>query len=261
MVKHAVFHYEEGLIIYYGFDINHVNSVTGIRGNPRDLSVIMNFLELLPEQVQVDWAQHYMNEFITGYEQELATFDPNKRSEMGFIASCINGNMEKIMLTFSAAIRDFYLTEEQKRPSDVTEAETDAEKRQDLIAALTGSEFQAYFKTLPDDMGPSIAGYAKYIEEKDGFSTEKKRQIRLLLNEPDIIAQLEEQISYVSGGKKSRKSKKKQPMGKVMRKRTTMKVVIKNHKKPRLTKKKLLKTERKRKTIKRNRRRKTLKRA
>lgn len=53
-------------------------------------------------------------------------------------------------------------------------------------------------------MSPSIAGYAKYIEEKDGFSTEKKRQMLLLLNEPDIIAQLEEQISYVSGGGKLR---------------------------------------------------------
>ena len=261
MVKHAVFHYQEGLLIYYGFDINHVNSVSGIRGNPRDLLVIMKFVELLPEQVQVDWAQHYMNEFITGYEQELATFDPKKRSELGFIASCINGNMEKIMLTISAAIRDFYLTEEQKRPSDVTEAETDAEKRQDLIAALTGSEFQAYFKTLRDDMAPNIAGYAKYIEEKDGFSTEKRRQMLLLLREPDVIAQLEEQISYVSGGGKKSRKNKKHHTGKVVKKRTTVKVVRKNHKKPRLTKKKVIKKERKRKTIKRIRRRKTLKRA
>lgn len=265
MVKHAVFHYEEGLIIYPGFDISDVNSVSGIRGNPRDLLVIMKFVELLPEQVQVDWAQHYMNEYITGYEQELATFDPKKRSELGFIASCINGNMEKIMLTISAAIRDFYRSHERKRPSDVTEEESNAEKRQDLIATLTGSEFQAYFKTIQNDMSPSIAGYAKYIEEKDGFSTEKKRQMLLLLNEPDIIAQLEEQISYVSGGRKI----KKQTMGKVMRKRTTMKVLkYKNKKnkknKPHVTKKKLVKKERKRKTIKRNRRikgRKTLKRA
>ena len=264
MVKHAVFHYEEGLIIYPGFDISDVDSVSGIRGNPRDLLVIMKFVELLPEQLQVDWAQHYINEFITGYGKELATFDPSERSELGFIASCINGNMEKIMLTFSAAIRDFYRSDERKRPSDVTEEESNAEKRQDLIATLTGSEFQAYFKTLRDDMGPSIAGYTTYIEEKDGFSNEKRRQMLLLLNEPDIIAQLEEQISYVSGGRKI----KKQTTGKVMRKRTTMKVFNKKNKnkknKPHLTKKKLVKKERKRKTMKRNRRikgRKTLKRA
>jgi uncharacterized protein YjbI with pentapeptide repeats len=266
MVKHAIYHYEEGLIIYSGFDTNHVNSVSGIRGNPRDLLVIMKFVELLPEQLQVDWAQHYINEFITGYGKELATFDPSERSELGFIASCINGNMEKIMLTFSAAIRDFYKSDERKRPSDVTEEEAASEKRQNLIATLTGSEFQAYFKTLRDDMGPSIAGYTKYIEEKDGFSNEKRRQMLLLLNEPDIIAQLEEQISYVSGGGKRNK---KQTMGKVMRKRTTLKVFKKNKNKnkknkPRVTKKKLVKKERKRKTIKRNRRikgRKTLKRA
>lgn len=261
MVKHAVFHYEEGLLIYFGFDTNHVNSVSGIRGNPRDLLVIMKFVELLPEQVQVDWAQHYMNEYITGYEQELATFDPKKRSELGFIASCINGNMEKIMLTISAAIRDFYLTEERKRPSDVTEEESNAVKRQDLIATITGSEFKEYFKTLHDDMSPSVDGYKQYIEQNVGIGNERKRQILLLLNEPDVIAQIEEQISYVSGGGKKLRKNKKHLSGKVIRKRTTVKVIRKNHKKPRLTKKKVIKRgkDKKRKTLKRYKLRKTLK--
>jgi len=196
-VKHAVFHKDEGIVNHPKFDSRLQNTF------PEQLLVIALFIEELPLQVQVKWAQNYIKEFITGYEQELETFDPARYMPMGFIASCVNGNLEKLLLTISGAITYFY---PQERPVE----ESEEEKLQLLRKNITDSEFNKYFKTVQlDPAGPTFEGYRSYIQTTPDLNTNEERRLQFidLLKDPEIISKIEETISYMSGGR--RKNKKK----------------------------------------------------
>ena len=118
LVKHAVFNSEEGLMHHPRFDYDSQNT------QPEDILLLIMFIDSLPEQVQVSWAQNYIKEFIEGYGQQLETFDRTNRSEMGFIATCLNGNLEKFLLSIRPAIIQFYPVE--------LEEETEEQKLQTL---------------------------------------------------------------------------------------------------------------------------------
>ena len=190
-IKHAVFHKDEGIMHHPKFDTRLRNT------NAEDLLVMALFIEELPLQVQVTWAQNYIKEFITGYDQELDTFDPTRYMPMGFIASCVNGNLEKFLLTISGAITHFY-------PAAIVE-ESAEEKLQLLRKNITDSEFNKYFTTVQlDPAGPSMEGYKRYIETTPDLNTneERRRQFLALLEDPDIIAKIEETIGFMSGGRR-----------------------------------------------------------
>jgi uncharacterized protein YjbI with pentapeptide repeats len=222
LVKHAIFNREEG-IMYHPWFLTHLT----------ELLAFCMFIEKLPLQMQVKWAQHYILEFITGYGQELETFDPKHRTEMGFIASCINGNLEKLLLSVRTAITHFY-------PLHLEE-ETPEQKLQNMKNAVTGSEFQKYYETVEDiEAGPSIDGYKTYIRNNTELGEELKTQYLSFLEEPCIKIQINHMITSLSGGrgKKKRMNKRKTKKNK-NKKKTTLK-----HKT----------TNKRRKTIKRKKR-------
>jgi uncharacterized protein YjbI with pentapeptide repeats len=244
-VKHAVFHKDEGIMNHPKFDSRLQNTF------PEHLLVIALFIEELPLQVQVKWAQNYIKEFITGYDQELETFDPTQIMPMGFIASCLNGNLEKLLLTISGAITYFY---PQERPVE----ESGEDKLQLLKKNITDSEFNKYFITVQlDPAGPTFEGYRRYIQTTPDLNTneERRQQFLTLLEDPDIIAKIEETIGFMSGGRR-RKNKKRKTIKerKTIKKHTIKKHTIKKHKKYNNNKKKTIKkknnNKNKKKTIK-----------
>jgi uncharacterized protein YjbI with pentapeptide repeats len=196
LVKHAVFNSEEGLMYHPRFDYDSRNAY------PEDILLLIMFIDSLPLQIQVAWAQNYIKEFIEGYGQQLETFDRTKRSEMGFIASCLNGNLEKFLLSIRPAIIQFYPLE--------LEEETEEQKLQNLKNAVTGSVFQKYFETVDDISGSTLEGYKNYIQTNPEFNNkEELRQKYIeLLQDMSIIDKITETISIMSGGRKNKNHNK-----------------------------------------------------
>jgi hypothetical protein len=221
LVRHAIFNREEG-IMYHPRFLTHLT----------ELLAFCMFIEKLPLQMQVKWAQHYILEFITGYGQELETFDPKHRTEMGFIASCINGNLEKLLLSVRTAITHFYPLQ--------LEEETPEQKIETMKNSITGSMLYEYYSSLTGDEGPSIDGYKIYIRDNPDISKELKTQYLSFLEERCIKIQINHMITSSSGGR----GKKKR-----MNKRKTKKY---NNKKKTTLKHKT--TNKRRKTIKRKKR-------
>ena len=174
---------------------------------------------MLPLQVQVAWAQHYIQEFIMGYGQTLKNFDPTRISADGFIASCINGNFEKLLMAIRTAIV-------QMAKAQPPEPETAADQRQTLINAFTQYEFEKYFTQEQDKDGPTIERYKQYMEKNDIIKPKLKAQYLLLFEDPLVIKQLEELISTMSGGvnHKQRVSKQKHKHIRKTRKNSTNKI-------------------------------------
>jgi uncharacterized protein YjbI with pentapeptide repeats len=206
LVKHAVFNSEEGIMYHPRFDYSLQN------GYSEDILLLIMFIESLPPQVQVAWAQNYIKEFIEGYGQQLETFDRTKRSDIGFIASCLNGNLEKFLLSITPAIVKFYPLE--------LEEETEEQKLQNLKSAVTGSFFEKYYKTVDDVAGPTLEGYKNYIQTNPEFNNkeELRRKYLELLEDQTIIDKITETIDIMSGGKKKRVMKFK-----TMKRRKTIK--------------------------------------
>ena len=231
-VKHAIYHKDEGLIHHPFFSPEDIESDLS---SPENLLIIIEFIKMLPLQVQVAWAQHYIKEFITGYNQTLKNFDPTRKSAEGFIASCINGNFEKLLLAFPTGIV-------QMAKAQPPEPETAADQRQNLINAFTHSEFEKYFTQERDIDGPTIERYKQYIEKNDIINPDLKAQYLLLFEDPLVIKQLEEIISIMSGGAKRSRSKhmrktRKNPTNKIY-KHILKKIKRKTHKKQKQKQKK-----------------------
>lgn len=112
---------------------------------------------------------------------------------MGFIASCLNGNLEKMLLSITPAIVKFYPLE--------LEEETEEQKLQTLKNAVTGSLFQKYFESVEDVAGPTLDGYKNYIQTNPEFNNkEELRQKYLeLLKDQTIIDKITETITIMSG--------------------------------------------------------------
>jgi uncharacterized protein YjbI with pentapeptide repeats len=195
VVKHAVFNNEEGIMYHPRFDYRMQKS------HPQDILLLIMFLESLPYQVQVAWAQNYIKEFIEGYGQSLETFDRTIRSDMGFIASCLNGNLEKFLLSIRTAIIQFYPLE--------LEEETEEGKQNLLKIAVTDSEFQKYFGSIQDNISPTLEGYKIYIQTSASLSEERRNKFLTLLEDPEIVKKIEETISISSGGKKLKRIKRR----------------------------------------------------
>jgi uncharacterized protein YjbI with pentapeptide repeats len=198
LVKHAIFNSEEGLMNHPRFDYESRNAY------PENILLLNMFIETLPIQVQVAWAQNYIKEFIEGYGQELETFDRENRSDMGFIASCLNGNLEKFLLSIRTAIVQFYPVE--------LEEETEEQKLQTLKNAVTGSEFQKYFQTVEDIDGPTMLGYKNYIQSNADVKEELRQKYLELLEDPEIVKKIEETISIMSGGRKRKQVRGRKTM-------------------------------------------------
>ena len=235
-VKHAIFHKEEGIMNHPMFNKDDNDS--------KDILVIMMFINELPIQVKVAWAQNYIKEFITGYDQELETFNPKKRSVNGFIASCINGNFEKILLSIRTAIVQFY------PPGLGLVEETEEEKLQLLENALLGSIFKQYFDSVKDIDGLTLDGYNLFI--KTSPDVKDREKYLALLENAAFIVKLESKFKEFSGGKKHNKHnhnirKTKRKLGKITIKHNKSKKTIRKSKK---TIRKSKKNNRKNKNIK-----------
>ena len=195
LVKHAIFNIDEGLMNHPQFD-----------SHPEKLFYIVKFIELLPQQIQVAWAKFYIKEFIEGYGQELETFDPTITNR-GFAASCTNGNFEKMLLSISTAITQFYPPGWGLEP--VTDENEETEKQRVLKAAIIGSEFKKYYDTIADDPisdEATLEGYRTYIERL--VNVELRDQYLNLLTDQDVVDKIEEQIGFVSGGGRFNKRNK-----------------------------------------------------
>jgi hypothetical protein len=245
LAKHAVFHKDEGIMHHPLFDYRRPDGKAGL------LLLIMLFIETLPVQVQVVWAQNYIRDFITGYDQELETFDPTRyMMPYRMIASCVNGNLEKLLLTIGGAITHFY---PEERPVE----ESAEEKLQLLRKNITESEFNKYFKTVQlDPAGPTIEGYINYIKTTPDLNTneERRQQFLSLLEDPDIIAKIEETIGFMSGGRRGKNKKRKtiKKKKKTIKKRKSIKKKrksIKKRKRKSIKKKRKSIKKRKRKSI------------
>lgn len=232
LVKHAVFNSEEGIMYHPRFDYTLHNGV------PKNLLLFIMFIESLPIQIQVAWAQNYIKEFIEGYDQQLETFDRTKRSDMGFIASCLNGNLEKMLLSIRTAIVQFYPIEIE------IEEETEEQKLQTLKNAVTGSVFQKYFESVTDVAGPTLEGYKNYIQTNPEFNNkEEVRQKYLeILEKKDIIDKITETIDIMSGGRKKR----------IIKRRKTIKRNYNKKKHNKTIRKKKVKSHKHKKSIKKN---------
>ena len=209
LVKHAAFHSQEG----------HINN-PNFFSYPDQLIIIVMFIKTLPLQVQVSWAQHYMQEFIEGYGQKIAEFNPTRRMPMGFIATCFNGNFEKVLLSLSSAITHFYIPE--------IEIESEEKKYKTLKNELTGSLFNEYYKSFANkgkEATPTLEDYIDYIK-KNIRNEDKKAQMLALVDEPTIRGQLIQNLSYY-GGKKMKKTLKKK---KYLNKKKTLKKTLKKKK-------------------------------
>jgi hypothetical protein len=211
------------------------------------------FIESLPFQIQVAWAQNYIKEFIQGYEQSLDTFDPKRRSHMGFIASCLNGNLEKSLLSIRTAITHFY-------PEGWGLEEDSAEEKLRVLKnAVTGSEFEKYFGSVEDIAGPTLEGYKKYIQDNPDINADRKQKFLSLLEDPAIIAKIEETIQMMSGGRRRVKNRKLNKKDKKIKKNKTYKknkkekkTIKKNKNYNNLKKKKTIRKIKKNKTHKKN---------
>ena len=215
-VSHAVFNSEEGIMYHPRFDYSLQN------GYSEDILLLIMFIESLPPQIQVAWAQNYIKEFMEGYGQQLETFDRTKRSEIGFIASCLNGNLEKFLLSITPAIVKFYPLE--------LEEETEEQKLQNLKSAVTGSLFEKYYKTVDDVAGPTLEGYKNYIQTNPELNNkeELRRKYLEFLEDQTIIDKITETINIMSGGKKKRTMKRN--TYKKKHKKTIRKKKVKSHK-------------------------------
>jgi uncharacterized protein YjbI with pentapeptide repeats len=246
-VKHALFHPEEGIMNHPRFDNTFRNSYNSY------LLLILMFIESLPFQIQVAWAQNYIKEFIQGYEQSLDTFDPKRRSHMGFIASCLNGNLEKSLLSIRTAITHFY-------PEGWGLEEDSAEEKLRVLKnAVTGSEFEKYFGSVEDIAGPTLEGYKKYIQDNPDINADRKQKFLSLLEDPAIIAKIEETIQMMSGGRRRVKNRKLNKKDKKIKKNKTYKknkkekkTIKKNKNYNNLKKKKTIRKIKKNKTHKKN---------
>ena len=206
IIIHALYHNIEGLINHPFFD-------TTLDGNPYNLLYLIMFLNTLPLQMRVYWAQNYIYQFITGYGQTLQTFDPTKKMPpFNFIASCINGNLEKLIITIRDAITHFIDGSLIK--------ETEEEKQEQLLKVFTKNVengFEKYYATSED---PSIEGYEEYLTKKEitaDFTEDiKNKYIEILKNNQVIRSKLACIIHRIIGGGSKRKTKQK-------------KIIYKNH--------------------------------
>ena len=240
LVKHAIFNEDEGVMYHPRFDYSG-----GQGSNPDYLIVITIFLSTFPHQIQAAWAQYYIKEFIEGYGQEVETFDPTVVSPEGFIASCINGNIEKMLLSIRTAITQFYPPGWGLEP--VTEENEETEKKRVLKATITGSEFEKYFFTTDDDsIGPSLEGYRMYI--KRFVNPELREQYLNLLEDQEVIDTIQANIDITSGGRKSTRLRKRKKTFNRKLKKTIKKKKLYKRKKT-IKKEKLYKRKR---TIKKN---------
>jgi hypothetical protein len=203
LVKHAMFHGEEGLLYHPYFDQSE-NNVDGMY--PASFVLLM-FIKSLPLQVQIEWAQNYMKEFITGYGQSLEDFKPLERTPDGFFASCINGNFEKLLLNIITGIVKFLDSRKIIETPEEIEQKEQFVMREKVEKAL----FQDYYLNNEDDAGPTLEGYVDYIRDNKELPEEKKKQyIALLERDPTIISKLQCTISMsMGGGKKKGIMKKK----------------------------------------------------
>jgi uncharacterized protein YjbI with pentapeptide repeats len=222
MVQHAVFNAKEGIMFHPAFQEDN-------------LFLLKMFIESLPLQVQVAWAQNYILEFIEGYGQKIDTFNPTQRSEQGFIASCINGNLEKLLFAVRTAIVNF-------SPSHI-EIETEEQKIETMINnAITGSMLLNYYSSLTGDEGPTLDGYKTYILEN--ISEDLRPHYLSKLEDPDFEEDMLDAITELHGGKGKKKRNKK----------TTNKHKTNLKKKTLKRKSKCKWTNKKQKTIKRKKR-------
>lgn len=218
-IKHALYHEKEGLINHVFFDAD-VTFNTDVTGSPYYVLYLIMFLNTLPLQMRVYWAQNYIYQFITGYEQTLQTFDPTKKiPPYNFIASCIGGNLEKALLTFRDAINHF--------TDGTLIQETEAERQENLLRIYTKNVeagFEEYYGTTEE---PSVEGYENYLAQReitDSFTADIQRQyIAILKNDPVVRSKLTCVINRISGGGKKRTKKhttKKQKTKKQCKKQT-----------------------------------------
>jgi hypothetical protein len=145
---------------------------------------------------------------------------------MGFIASCLNGNLEKFLLSIRTAIIQFYPLE--------LEEETEKDKLQTLKNAVTGSEFQIYFATVEDINGPTVEGYKEYIRTNASLNAERRDKFLALLEDPEIVKMIEDTIRIMSGGKKQKHIKRRKTnryMKSGKHKKTIKKRMLSKHKK------------------------------
>jgi uncharacterized protein YjbI with pentapeptide repeats len=246
LVKHAIFHVEEGIKNHPLFD--KTNRFSG----PIFFLIIQEFLKVLPIQVQVVWAQNYIQEFITGYGQTLDTFDPTLRSPEEFIASCLNGNLEKLIISIVTGVTHFYKFER--------EIEGEEQQHERLLDALLGSEFQNYYGELIDE-GPTLQGFITHINKGPIISENDREKYIEILNDPNYKRQIEENINIYTGGRRRKHNTRK-----YIKKRKAIKGTKNNTGKKTITKKQMkkIKTIKKRKnTLKKGKhikRRKTIKR-
>lgn len=194
LVKHAIFHVEEGIKNHPFFD--KTNRYSG----PEFFLLIQEFLKVLPIQVQVVWAQNYIQEFITGYGQTLDTFDPTLRSPEEFIASCLNGNLEKLLISIVTGVTHFYKSER--------EIEGEEQEQERLLDALLGSEFQNYYGELIDE-GPTLDGFIKHIKEGPIISENDREKYIEILNDPNYKRQIEDNINVYTGGRRRKHNTRK----------------------------------------------------
>ena len=226
-VKHAVFHNEEGIMYHPRFDYDTPNIF------PEDLLVLIMFIKKLPKQIQVVWAQNYIKEFIEGYGQNLETFDPKARSSMGFIASCLNGNLEKLLLSIKTGIVQFYPDQPPSQAAVQTAAELAAEQERGIILELTHPTllFFKYFNTVPEMESPTLEGYIAYITNTPDIIDEEKRAKYLaLLANQNVIDKIEGNIEILRGGNKNKKNIKQTKDKHKTNKHKTKKHKTKKHK-------------------------------
>jgi hypothetical protein len=225
LARHAVFHIAK---IQKG---DFVETLTeGIihhpyfTAEPRYLLIIWKFILDLPAQVKVFWAQYYITTFISGYGQSLETFNPESIGPYGFIASCIGGNLEKMLFSIGMAITHFYKFE---RPL----AETSEEELRTLKNALRYRLFQDYYANVEEEL--SIDSYREYIEREFASNPVLMQKYLNVLSDESFIAEL--QPNFLLGGRK--KMRRKLTLKKFMkRKRVTRKVLNKNRNKKRIKK-------------------------
>lgn len=196
-INHALYHHDEGLIKHPFLD-------PVFNGNPTYLLYLILFLNTLPIQIRVYWAQNYMMQFITGYGQTLETFDPTRKMPpYNFIASCINGNFEKLFLSIGGAIAHFI--------NGNLIVESEEEKQENLkkiLAKNVEAEFETYYGTSED---PTVEGYEKYLQEKAitaDFTEEKKaKYLTILTTDASVRSKLKCFVHRISGGGSGRKRK------------------------------------------------------
>jgi uncharacterized protein YjbI with pentapeptide repeats len=216
-INHALYHAEEGLINQHMFNAD---------STPIFIVYLIMFLNTLPLQMRVYWAQNYILQFITGYGQTLENFNPTRHMPpYNFIASCLGGNLEKFFLSIGTAIAHYI--------DGKLIVETEEEQKENLKRVLTKNveaEFEKYYGTTED---PTIEGYEEYLSQKEitgDFTTDIKSQyIDILKTDPVIRSKLKCFVHRISGGGKKRKTRRRKQNKPISKKHTLKKHTLKKH--------------------------------